>query len=110
MSNNDSTKYHWVFNDLAETPQHEIWPDLKANRPPVHSLNTLPDYFEPARTGIKRFEIRKHDRDFAVGDVLWLREYDPATDRYTGRELNKTISYMTNFEQQAGFVVLGWEE
>lgn len=59
----------------------------------THDLKTWPSYFEAIRRGDKRFEIRKNDRDFAIGDVLNLREYDPGKEvtiddwRYTGRSL-----------------------
>jgi hypothetical protein len=69
--------------------------------------------------GSKRYEIRKDDRDFEVGDTLMLREFIPhescqGTGRirdasgedmscpwpephgdYTGREFNVTVTYKT---------------
>lgn len=74
---------------------------------PEHELKTLPNFFEGLFTGSKTFEIRKNDRNFQVGDFLWLREYDPAKSIYTGRSIRKRITYMTNFAQQAGVVVMG---
>lgn len=65
----------------------------------IHELKTWPSYFNAVRDGIKRFEIRKNDRDFAVGDQLHLREFDPGKDvtidawKYTGRELWCRILY-----------------
>lgn len=38
----------------------------------------------PAAVGVKRFEVRKNDRDFKVGDILVLQEYDPEADTYIG--------------------------
>lgn len=37
----------------------------------IHELKTLPEYFELVRKGIKNFEVRKNDRDFKVGDMLF---------------------------------------
>lgn len=41
-----------------------------------HELKTWPRYFAAVASGYKRFEIRKADRPYAVGDTLVLREYD----------------------------------
>lgn len=42
-----------------------------------HDLKIFPRYFEEVVNGSKRFEIRKNDRDFKVGDEVLLREYNP---------------------------------
>jgi ribosomal protein L37E len=42
----------------------------------VHSLKTWPEYFEAQRAGRKTFELRRNDRNFQVGDLLVLREWD----------------------------------
>lgn len=44
----------------------------------THQLKTLPVYFDAVKRGDKTFEICKNDRDFQTGDMLVLREYDPA--------------------------------
>lgn len=59
-----------------------------------HELKTWPDYFYRIFSGQKRFEVRKNDRDFQIGDVLYLKEYDPETGEYTGRELFKNVTYV----------------
>lgn len=49
-----------------------------------HDLKTWPSEWEAIARGAKTFEVRSNrDRDFAVGDVLLLRKYDPAS-RYSG--------------------------
>ena len=35
-----------------------------------HELKILPEYFVAVRDGIKKFEVRKDDRPFEVGDIL----------------------------------------
>lgn len=52
-----------------------------------HILKTWREPFEAVWTEQKRFEVRKNDRDYQAGDSLLLREYDPETDTYSGREI-----------------------
>jgi hypothetical protein len=60
----------------------------------VHELKTWPEYFQPIVDGTKTFDIRKDDRDFRVGDVLKLREYEPDRDEYTGRIVYHEIGFL----------------
>ena len=63
----------------------------------THELKCWPRYFEPLIQGKKTAEIRKNDRDFKVGDVLHLREWDPqgkADEHYTGRFAFRTITHV----------------
>jgi len=59
-----------------------------------HELKTWPIYFEMVRCSMKTFEMRLDDRDppFTEGDTLFLREWNPATDRYTGRALTVGVT------------------
>lgn len=59
-----------------------------------HELRTWPSYYQAIIDGKKRFEIRKNDRCFSVGDVLRLREYDPITERYTERYCYVRVDYV----------------
>jgi len=43
----------------------------------IHTLKTHPQPFSLVWCGKKLYEYRKDDRDFIVGDVLILHEYDP---------------------------------
>ena len=64
----------------------------------THELKILPEYFQAVWYGKKKFEMRKNDRDFQVGDMLILREWDGV--RYTGSALCVTVTYI----YQDGFV------
>ena len=55
---------------------------------------TWPDMFEDMRTGKKKFDLRVADFEVNVGDTLVLREWDPETGQYTGRELKKQVIYL----------------
>lgn len=78
----------------------------------THELKILPSYFEQVANGNKPFEIRKNDRDFKLHDVLLLREIEPARSvhepvQYTGRMKAVKVTYITDFEQKDGNVVMG---
>ncbi len=60
--------------------------------PDLHELKILPKYFQAVRNGNKTFELRKHDRDYKVGDYLLLREYDNGD--YTGSFMKVVITYI----------------
>ncbi len=51
----------------------------------VHKLKCWPVYFEAIGDGRKTFDVRKNDRNFQVGDLLHLDEYDPERDKMLGR-------------------------
>lgn len=72
----------------------------------IHKLKIQPQYFKEICNGKKSFEIRKNDRDFKVGDKLLLQEYLSETKEYTGRVIERKITYLTNFAQQENYVVM----
>jgi hypothetical protein len=53
-----------------------------------------PEFFEKILSGDKPFEIRLGDFECKKDDTLLLREYDPETKKYTGREIEKTVTYV----------------
>ncbi|MCU2273554.1 DUF3850 domain-containing protein [Enterococcus faecalis] len=73
--------------------------------PTIHELKILPEYFEAVVSGNKRFEIRKNDRNYKKGDILRLNEYQDG--QYTGDVHVAEITYITDYAQQYGYVVLG---
>lgn len=79
----------------------------------IHELKTWPEFFEAVLNGNKTFEVRRDDRGFSVGDILHLKEYDISLNRYTGRELAKTVTYILRggkFGIEVGYVVMGLGE
>ncbi len=74
----------------------------------AHELKIWPIYFAAVVDGRKRFEIRKNDREFMVGDTLRLREWNPADGgAYTGAEIVVEVTYLTTMFQVDRNVVLG---
>ena len=55
-----------------------------------------PVYFEKILSGKKTFEIRLGDFVCEEGDILRLREYHPVKREYTGRVLDKEITFIMN--------------
>ena len=76
----------------------------------VHQLKTWPEFFRHIQSGNKTFEIRVNDRDFQVGDILHLQEWDPEIRTYTGKMVSRRITYMTNWFQPNGYVVMALKE
>lgn len=60
----------------------------------THKLKTIQPYFEECWRQSKTFEVRKNDRDFQRGDEIYLQEYDPRDNTYSGREIKGTILYV----------------
>lgn len=60
----------------------------------THDLKTWPEPFAAIVRGSKTFEIRHNDRDYAVGDLLVLREWLPDQYAYTGRTFIRKVTYL----------------
>ena len=58
----------------------------------IHELKILPEYYDAVRSGDKRFELRRNDRDFHKGDILRLKEWDG--EKYTGEEIDVLVRYI----------------
>lgn len=66
-----------------------------------HSLKTWPSFWRAIERGEKRFEVRRHDRDFAVGDVLLLRLWDPSSSWNQGYVCREDAGRGATFEEAA---------
>ena len=54
----------------------------------------LPQSFQKILDGDKKYELRLADWDCQAGDVLVLKEWNPEAKDYTGRILEKEITYI----------------
>lgn len=52
------------------------------------------EYFQKILDGDKTFELRLADFECNVGDMLVLKEWNPNTKEYSGRELTKEVTYV----------------
>lgn len=59
-----------------------------------HELKVHPIPFLELRSGAKTCEVRRLDREFKVGDKVLLCEFDPLTQAYTGRDMQRTITHI----------------
>lgn len=93
--------------------------NMKETQARNHELKTKAHYFEAIWNGSENFKIRDNsDRDFQAGDTVELVEHgrtekgDPysfscfSPGEPTGRRIKATISYVTEFSQKKGMVVL----
>lgn len=78
-----------------------------------------PEYFDAVLSGKKKYEFRVADFDVKEGDTLILEEYNPKIKEYTGRKIEKKISYVGKFDlnsfgqrealEKNGFYILSLE-
>ena len=75
-----------------------------------HEIKILPQYYEAVSKGIKQFELRKDDRDYQVGDLVRLREWDGK--EYTGNKMIVGIKYVLRdcpeYGLMDGYCIFGW--
>ncbi len=57
----------------------------------IHILKTWPQYFDRIVDGSKTWELRKDDRDYQQGDMLFLQEWSPESG-YSGRVEERIVS------------------
>jgi hypothetical protein len=75
----------------------------------THYLKTWPQYFEDVFNGKKTFELRRNDREFQLGDILILKEWEQDTCRYTGRQVSKKVEYILeggSLGLEKGYVIM----
>ncbi len=78
-----------------------------------------PPYFDAILKGDKNFEVRLNDFECNEGDILVLREWDPEKKDYTGRALEKKITYIVRTKnlpfwskeevEEKGYQIIGFK-
>lgn len=94
--------------DVYGRPYHQIYWDIGGTKL-IHDLKILPEYFDLVQSREKTFEIRKNDRNYQIGDIVVLKEWDLIKQEYTGRTVSRVITYILddNTYLQNGYVALG---
>lgn len=74
----------------------------------THYLKCWPEYFQAILERKKTFELRRNDRDYKVGDILVLQEYDIKAERYTGRSTCVGVEYILDVADglQRGYIIM----
>lgn len=70
----------------------------------LHELKIWPEYFLPVAHDLKRAELRVMDRPHEVGDELVLREWNPESETYTGRECHRIITHIHMADNDKGLL------
>ena len=58
----------------------------------------LPEYFEAVYSGKKNYELRLNDFEVKEGDMLILEEWDSNAKNYTGRKIEKEVTWVGKFK------------
>ena len=85
-------------------------PDSQRQR--EHFLKCWPSPFQAMRAHVKKLEFRLNDRDFQLGDILRLNEYDPNRNEYTGEADRYRVTHILvgpDFGVPAGYVAMSVE-
>lgn len=75
----------------------------------VHNLKTWPQFYNQVSEGTKTFGVRKNDRDFKIGDLLNLYEFDTEQNDYTGKLCIVQVKSILNggkFGIEEGYIVM----
>ena len=74
----------------------------------THDLKIWPEPFQAIVDNIKKFEFRKNDRGYRVGDHLILQEWNPDDEIYTSRKQKVEITYILQdrFELGEGLCIM----
>ncbi len=76
-----------------------------------HELKLIQPYFEDVWNGTKTFELRKNDRNFQVGDLVALREFDILKQDFLDRHIAVKITYVLQggiYGLEKGYCIFGF--
>lgn len=59
-----------------------------------HAKKVWPEYYQKILDGKKTYDLRLADWECNEGDTIVLQEWDPETKEYTGREIEKEVTYV----------------
>lgn len=79
----------------------------------THSIKIASRYYEAVLRKDKKFEIRKDDRGYQVGDTVILEEWDEEKEQYSGRWQQVKISFVLRncpeYGLMDGYCIFGWK-
>lgn len=86
------------LQEQADREKMEKLPSDRKAEHKVHDIKIAASYYDDVVSGRKRFELRKNDRGYKVGDSLKMLEFDDG--KHTGSIIDADIIYM--LEEYAG--------
>lgn len=72
----------------------------------IHQLKIESQFYNDIETAGKRFEVRRDDREYRVGDVLVLRECN--SGKLTGRIVYALVTYIHRNDLYYTFLIDGY--
>lgn len=57
-----------------------------------------PDFYNLVNSNKKNFELRLNDFEISEGDTIILEEWNPETNEYTGRKIEREVGYILRFK------------
>lgn len=75
----------------------------------THELKCWTEYFNAIKSGEKTAEFRKNDRDYKIYDELFLREWSPEEQEYSGDTVWVEVTHIVyggNFGIPEGYCVM----
>jgi len=60
----------------------------------VHDLKIWPEQYQKVVNGHLSFQYRENDRNYQMGDVLILNEWNPKKNEFTGRKMCARVKYV----------------
>ena len=95
------------LQERADREKMEKLPSEQKAGHKIHDIKIAAFYYDDVTSGRKRFELRKNDRGYKVGDGLRMLEFEDG--KHTGRTIDADIVYMledyTGLEE--GYCILG---
>lgn len=77
----------------------------------IHELKCNRRYFEEIKKETKKFEVRKNDRKFSIGDLLALNEVNDEGE-YTNESIIAKITYILSDPEycKEGYIIMSLED
>lgn len=75
----------------------------------THLLKLAERFAGRVRTGQKKFEVRKNDRDFQVGDTVVFKPVDEGLFAYNDMPSFKITYVLSGWGIEEGYVVFGMD-
>lgn len=97
----DDNVYDYTYKLVHRALYGEQKEDENMKVIPIHrksmKLKSWSHFFQAIKAGKKTHDLRyKGDREFFVGQLLTLQEYDFVHGRYTGDEVDVEVTYITD--------------